>query len=48
MWVVWDEHGEFLFRTGAEALAFVDQQINQRHWANQICLRQEKLWPTGS
>lgn len=44
MWVLWDEHGEYLFRTGREALEFVDRELRNREYANRIKRRQEDLW----
>lgn len=43
MWVVWDETGEYLFRTGCEALEFVNQEITNRALACEVRVRQEML-----
>lgn len=43
MWVVWDEYGEYLFRTGAEALEFVNCQINQRMRWHKLQERMRKI-----
>lgn len=44
MWVVWDDHGEFLFPTGVEALSFVDEELKRRRLGNLISMRQENLY----
>lgn len=36
MWVVWDEYGEFLFRTGQEALLFVNAELKRRSLARKV------------
>lgn len=43
MWVVWDENGEFLFKDGQTALAFVDSELRRRSLAHIIKSRQEQL-----
>lgn len=43
MWVVWDEYGEYLFRTGSEALRFVDEEISNRSLACRLAERQAKF-----
>lgn len=42
-WVVWDEHGEYLFNTGREALGFVHWELKKRALAREIKARQEQL-----
>lgn len=42
-WIVRDEYGEFQFRTGREALEFVDCELRKRKWAQEIQWRQEKI-----
>lgn len=47
MWVLWDEQGEYLFRSGREALAFVDSELRKRCWAETIRDRQEEICGDG-
>lgn len=42
-WVVWDEHGEYLFDTGREAIGFVNWELKKRALARQIKGRQDAL-----
>lgn len=42
-WVVTDGYGEFRFRTGREALEFVDHELRKRKLAQEIQWRQEKI-----
>lgn len=42
MWVVWDEfQGEFLFRTGIEALVFTHQELTNRALAQTVRGKQD-------
>ena len=43
MWVVWDLTGEYLFPTGAEALAFMDEEIRSRAASARIRTIMENL-----
>lgn len=41
-WVVWDTHGEYMFPTGSEALAFVNDELNKRYWGQLVGAKMER------